>query len=195
METQIDFSIKPILEGKTVILRPFEKNDWEKMIEILSDPELIKLTGSATSDEEAKEAMDTEEQERIKNWYLSRNEQKDRLDLAVVVKETGELVGEVVFNEYDEDTGNVNFRILIGPKGRNRGFGSEAISLFINYGFDKLELHKIELEVDSFNPRAEHTYQKNGFVLEGILRENFKYNDVYIDTKMYGMLKSDHRKR
>ena len=74
----------------------------------------------------------------------------------------------------------------------NKGLGSEAIQLFIQYGFEQLNLHKISLEVFSFNPRAEHVYTKVGFKLEGIKREDFKYNDKYIDTKIFGLLKSEY---
>ncbi|ABX42211.1 GNAT family N-acetyltransferase [Lachnoclostridium phytofermentans] len=195
MKSQVNFSIKPTLEGKKVLLRPFETGDWKIMIEILEDLEVKKLTGSVTSDEEANELLDASNKEKIKDWYQSRNQQTDRLDLAIVDIETGDLVGEVVYNDFNEDTYNVNIRILIGPSGRNRGLGTEAISLFIEYGFQVLNLHKIELEVYSFNPRAEKSYNKNGFILEGIRRENFCYNGEYIDTKLYGILKSDFKNR
>lgn len=195
MKSQVNFSVKPTLEGKKVILRPFEIDDWKIMIEILEDSEVKKLTGSVTNDEEANKSLDANNKEKIKDWYQSRNQQIDRLDLAVVDRETGNIVGEVVYNDLDEDTNNVNIRILIGPSGRNRGLGTEAISLFMEYGFQVLNLHKIELEVYSFNPRAEKSYKKNGFILEGILRENFCYNGEYIDTKLYGILKSDYENR
>jgi RimJ/RimL family protein N-acetyltransferase len=192
MYQKIDFSNKPVIEGTKVVLRPFAKNDWEEMIKILDDLELKRLTGSVTSDEEANATDSPEEVERIKQWYLNRNEQNDRLDLAIVDIETGLVVGEAVFNEYEEETGNVNFRILIGRAGRNKGLGSEAVSLFIRYGMTELQLHKIGMEVYSFNPRAERVYQKAGFVLEGVKREDFIYNGEYIDTKIYGMLRADH---
>lgn len=195
MKPQVNFSVKPTLKGKKVILRPFEINDWKIMIEILEDLEVKKLTGSVTNDEEANKSLDANNKEKIKDWYQSRNQQIDRLDLAIVDRETGNMVGEVVYNDFDEDTNNVNLRILIGPSGRNRGLGTEAISLFMEYGFQVLNLHKIELEVYSFNPRAEKSYKKNGFILEGIRRENFYYNGEYIDTKLYGILKSDYENR
>ncbi|MDF2868657.1 MAG: GCN5-related N-acetyltransferase [Anaerocolumna sp.] len=171
MSQKIDFSNKPVLEGSKVILRPFV--EAEIMLALLEEPELRKLTGSVCSDEEAGEPSPQEEIDRTKQWYLTRNEQTNRLDLAIVDKESGNVVGEVVFNEYNEDTGNVNFRILIGQAGCNRGIGSEAASLFIHYGMTVLKVHKIGLEVYSFNPRAERVYQKAGFVMEGVKREDF----------------------
>jgi hypothetical protein len=47
-----------------------------------------------------------------------------------------------------------NFRILIAPRGRDRGLGSEATRLIVGYGFERLHLHRISLEVYAFNPRA-----------------------------------------
>lgn len=191
---EIDFKTKPTLIGNKVILRPFIVEDTEKMIEFILEPELRKLTGSVINDEEANKPFTNEDIERITNWYHTRNEQTDRLDLAIVDKATNDVVGEVVFNEYNPTTNNVNFRILIGAKGCNKGIGTEAISLFIKYGFEVLNLHKIELGVYSFNPRAEKVYRKNGFILEGIKREDMIYNGVYYDTKYFGMLKEDYIK-
>ena len=186
------FMIKPVLVGEKIILRPFEEKDYEIMYDILGEPDLKKLTGSVTSDEEAYASSPPEERERIRQWYMTRNEQNNRLDLAVVSKETNQIVGEVVFNEYDEDTENVNFRVLLSEASCNKGVGTEALSMFIQYGMEELELHKISLEVYSFNPRAERVYQKVGFKLEGIKREDFLYNQEYIDTKVYGLLKTDY---
>jgi RimJ/RimL family protein N-acetyltransferase len=189
---KIDFQTKPTLKGKKVTLQPFMQDDWIKMLPILEEPEVNRLTGSVVNDDEANNSISSEEIERIKKWYQSRNQQMDRLDVAIIENETGELVGEVVFNDYNETTQNVNFRILIGAKGRNKGLGTEAIALFLQYGFEVLNIHKVELDVYSFNPRAEKVYRKNGFVLEGIKREDFSYNGEYFDTKIFGLLRKEY---
>lgn len=188
----VDFQTKPTLHGEKVTLRPFLPDDWEKMLPILAEPEVNRLTGSAVSDEEASKGMSPEEIEQVKEWYQSRNQQTDRLDLAIIDNQTGALVGEAVFNEYNETTQNVNFRVLIGANGRDKGLGTEGIALFLRYGFEVLKLHKVELSVYSFNPRAEKVYRKNGFVLEGIKREDFLYNGEYFDTKLFGLLRKDY---
>lgn len=64
-------------------------------------------------------------------WYESRAAQGDRLDLAIVDQTTGLCVGEVVLNNWNEDDDTCNFRILIGPSGRNRGIGSEATRMVL----------------------------------------------------------------
>lgn len=187
-----DFSVKPVIDGAKVLLRPFKPEDIGSMLEVLADFEVRKLTGSVCSDEEALAPATPEELDESRKWYSTRNEQRDRLDLAIVEKATNKVVGEVVFNEYDDNANKVNFRILIGPDGRNKGLGSEATALFIKYGFETLSLNKIELQVFAFNPRGEQVYVKNGFVSEGILREDFKYNDIYVDCKLYSILSSEY---
>jgi hypothetical protein len=54
---------------------------------------------------------------------------------------------------------------------RFRGLGTEAIRLFIYYGFEQVCLDRISLDVLNFNPRVERVYEKLGFVTEGVLRE------------------------
>lgn len=190
-DKKIDFKTKPVLEGKKVILRPFQMEDGQVMLEFMNDSEIRHFTGSDASDEEANTPISEEESEQILEWYKTRNEKDDRLDLAIIDQTNLCVVGEVVFNEYDEDTQSVNFRILIGEKGRGKGLGTEATELFIQYGFERMGLRRIELDVYSFNPRAEKVYQKVGFVLEGVKRENYIYNGEYFDTKLYAMLRSD----
>lgn len=194
MKEKTDFKHKPIITGERMILRPFKEDDFDEMIVILNEPDVRMLTGSAVNEEECAEPFSEADLDKMRAWYASRNEQIDRMDLAVIDRQTGYLVGEAVLNEYDEVTRNVNFRILIGKSGEGRGIGSEATKMILQYAFEVLLLHKVSLEVFSFNPRAERVYVKNGFLLEGVRREDFRFQDEYIDTRIYGMLKSDYKR-
>ena len=168
----ISFKEKPTIIGKKILLRPFQKEDVSAMEECLSDPEVLKLTGSSANFTKAS----------INQWYSSRNEQENRLDLAIVIKNDATVVGEVVVNEYDETKHSMNFRILIGPKGRNQGFGTEATKLIIDYVFQNSDLRQITLGVYSFNPRAKKVYEKIGFVDESIDKDELEYEGQMIDA-------------
>ena len=76
----------------------------------------------------------------------------------------------------------MNFRILIGPKGRNQGFGTEATRLIIDYVFQNSDLRQITLGVYSFNPRAKKVYEKIGFVDESIDKDELEYEGQMIDA-------------
>jgi RimJ/RimL family protein N-acetyltransferase len=161
-----DFATKPTLHGRLVTLRPFRPDDVEVMARVLSDPEVRRLTGSVESTAEAERAEPVDE--RLRDWYGSRNDQPDRLDLAIDDAATGRLVGEVVLNEVDVDALTCNLRVLVGPEGRDRGLGTEAVAMTTAYGIEVLGLRRITLEVFEFNPRGRRVYEKVGYSVTGV---------------------------
>ncbi|MFJ8577472.1 GNAT family N-acetyltransferase [Micromonospora sp. NPDC093277] len=177
-----DFSDKPTLTGDRVVLRPFVDDDIAAFEVVLADPEVTRLTGSPPEPFDAA---------RLRAWYGTRNSQADRLDLAVVDKATGTCVGEVVLNEWDSHHRNCNFRTLIGPAGRDRGLGTEAVRLIVGYGFEQLGLHRISLEVFAFNPRARRVYEKVGFVAEGTLRQVLHDGEQWVDATVMSILATE----
>jgi diamine N-acetyltransferase len=181
----IDLSNKPHIDGAKVILRPFKEEDFPYIEECLKDSEVIKLTGSTAEFDK----------ETIINWYSTRNEQTDRLDLAIVDKSVDHLVGEVVVNLYDELKQSMNFRILIGPRGRNRGLGTEATLLMIDYVFQHTNLNQITLSVYEFNPRAKTVYEKIGFVFDSIDKNDLEFEGEWIDSINMKMTRENWGKR
>ena len=168
----VDLKNKPTLIGNKVILRPFKLNDIENMLDCLKDYEVLKFTGSSGDFNI----------ETIEKWYSTRNEQTDRLDLAIDDKNIIMVVGEVVINEYDEVNHSMNFRILIGPKGRNRGLGSEATTLLVDYVLLNTDLKQLSLSVFAFNPRAQRVYEKVGFVLDSVDKDDLEFEGEKIDS-------------
>lgn len=168
----IDLKTKPTLVGEKVILRPFTDEDFPYLEECLKDPEVIKLTGSSAE----------YDREVTMNWYGTRNVQTDRLDLAIVDQSQTILVGEVVVNVYDEENQSMNFRILIGPRGRNRGLGTEATQLMVDYIFRNTKLNQLTLSVFDFNPRAKNVYEKVGFVKYSVDKNELEFEGQWIDS-------------
>jgi RimJ/RimL family protein N-acetyltransferase len=93
-----------------------------------------------------------------------------------------------VLNEWDEGNNACSLRILLGPDGRDRGLGTEAVRLITGYAFDRLRLHRVALEVYAFNPRARRAYEKAGFVTEGVLRDALRWDDGWVDAVVMSVL-------
>ncbi|MEV4351341.1 GNAT family N-acetyltransferase [Actinoplanes sp. NPDC049596] len=144
--------VKPTLTGRRVTLRPFRAEDLEPMAVVLADPEVLRLTGSVHSTEAAT-GREPVVDERLRAWYESRNDRADRLDLAVVDNASGQCVGEVVLNEWERANESCNFRISIGPAGRDRGLGTEATLLVLGHAFTEIGLHRVGLEVYAWKPQ------------------------------------------
>ena len=187
---QSPFVHKPTLTGQAVVLRPYLDADLPYLADALADPDVLRLTGSANSSKTTN-GRSAEPDDKMREWYSTRNEQADRLDLMIIDKATGHCVGEVVLNQWDVDNETCNFRILVGPAGQNRGLGTEATTLLMDYAFTHLPLNRIELEVYAFNPRAQRVYEKAGFVAEGRRRAALKFDGEFVDAIVMSILKSD----
>jgi len=185
MPTRISFSEKPTLTGDLVLLRPVAVTDVPGLIELVSDPDVSRLTGSHASFEAA----------ALEGWYATRADHDDRLDLAIVERAAGEYVGEVVLNELDVDNESCSLRIaLVGARAFGRGLGSEAIRLILEHAFETVGLHRVSLEVFDFNPRARHVYEKIGFVREGTRRDALRWQDAWVDAHDMAILADEWAK-
>ncbi len=175
---------KPTLYGHNIFLRPITANDADAMLESTQDEEGHKLTGTQT----------TFSREQIAKWCENLATQEGRIDCAIVSRETGEYLGEVVLNHIDEINRSANFRIALrGKKYYGKGVGTEAARLLLGYGFNVLELHRIDLEVFAFNPRAIHVYEKLGFKREGVRREVLLLDGEYHDAIVLGLLRHEFK--
>jgi RimJ/RimL family protein N-acetyltransferase len=72
-----------------------------------------------------------------------------------------------------------------------RGYGTDALTLLLNYGFNELSLHRIGLNVISNNVRAIALYEKLGFVREGAQREVVLRDGERYDLIYYGLLRHE----
>ena len=188
IEQRADFSVKPTLIGERAALRPIALDqDAPALREMLRDPEALKLTGSMNGPDDMAE-WDAAAEAKFWDWYSTRNDQVDRLDLAIVDRASGQAVGEAVLNEWDSGNRSCSFRIMLGPRGRDRGLGTESTRMIVGYGFEHLLMHRISLEVYSHNPRARRVYDKVGFVAEGVLRDALRFDGEWIDATVMSIL-------
>lgn len=179
----IDMRTKPTLEGGRVLLRPVAVSDAERLLDLVADEDGNRLTGTRNLNLTLDAAQ---------RWYASRGQQDDRIDLAVVDKETGEYAGEVVLNDLDRDNASCSFRIGLLPAFQDQGLGLEATRLIVGHAF-AIGLHRVELEVYAFNPRARHVYENAGFVYEGTRREALHWDGHWVDAISMSVLATDPR--
>ena len=179
---------KPILEGEKVRLRPITVDDAAGMSAALSDEEGMRLTGT----------QDSFTYEQVEAFCKKVSQADDRADYAITLKgdPDSKYIGEVVLNEIDDDNRSASFRIAMQGKAYfGKGYGSEATRLIIEYGFETLNLHRIELEVYDFNRRAQRVYEKAGFVQEGVKRDVLLWEGNYQSAIVMSILEDEWRAR
>lgn len=182
----ITLAEKPTLVGERVLLRPVGAADADGLLELTSDQEVTRLTGSHPGRPMGRDTL--------MEWYGSRGDHAHRLDLAIIDRSTDAYVGEAVLNELDVENGSCNFRIaLVGPRAFGRGYGTEATRLILAHGFETVGLHRIELQVFDFNPRARRLYDNVGFVHEGTRRDALRWDGAWVDAHDMSILADEWR--
>lgn len=72
-----------------------------------------------------------------------------------------------------------------------RGIATEALALLVGYAFERFPFHRLEANVKAWNPASGRVLEKNGFRLEGRLRDRIFKDDAYVDQLVYGLLRGE----
>ena len=133
------------IEGEKVYLSPMNLEDIEKYVKWMNDFSTTDGLGSSSK-------VTTFESERA--WLINNMDKKEQ-QFAIVLKETDELIGNCGFVDINHLHQRGEVGLFIGEEeNRSKGYGTEALSLLVEYGFNYLNLKNIMLKVFSFNKRA-----------------------------------------
>lgn len=125
-----------------------------------------------------------------KKWFESNLNNNKRFD-AAFEDEDGQLVAFGGLTNIDYTVRKAEFYVFVNPSMQGKGIGTAATKMLCKYGFDVLQLHKIYLYTNGSNIGAKRTYEKVGFVLEGVHREENIIAERYEDRLYYGLLAKD----
>ena len=174
-----------MLNGKMTVLKPLEWEDLPILHRWHLDPE-VAYWGSGSHPDTYYSIYDLEERYERE----ARNESVKRFMIYTLDDES---IGSVSIRFRDKQAGNGILAIFIGEQNYwGRGYGTDALRVFLEYLFDQWNFHRIELETWAGNERAIRTYEKCGFVIEGRLREGFYVRGQYYDRVQMGILRSDY---
>jgi RimJ/RimL family protein N-acetyltransferase len=175
------------LRGAKLVLRAFARDDLEAYRRWLDDPRVTEYLEMG--------ARPTREADCEAFWRLA-SESEDALVFAIVERKGGKVVGTCGLYLLQWICRRAQFNILIGePSAWDKGYGSEAARLVLDYAFDKLNLNSVQLGVNADNARAVRSYEKVGFVHEGVRRQFIYRNGRYYDMVMMSVLRDEYRAR
>jgi RimJ/RimL family protein N-acetyltransferase len=172
------------LVGERVYLRPLERDDLACVRCWSNDPEIRRLTGEVRP-------MTPAGAESF--WEKVQNDQ-DRIWFAVVLRETDQIIGEAGLLRMFPAWRTTDLTIILGEKQAwGQGYGTEAITLLLDYAFGCLNLHRVAIGVVGFNHAALDFYKKVGFKQEGVQRDGYYYDHEYHDFIMMSILEDEFR--
>ena len=169
---------KKIVGGR-VYLSPISTEDAMQYVEWLSDFETAKYVGQYTR-------IHTMANEFA---WINGTGNSNEYNFAIIEKESDKLLGNIGLVNIKNINRTAEMGVFIGDKEYlSKGYGSEAIMLILDYGFNFLNLNNIMLKAFSFNERAIKAYEKCGFKIFGIWKEAVYFNGEYVDDVYMNIL-------
>ncbi|MCC5877651.1 MAG: GNAT family N-acetyltransferase [Candidatus Sumerlaeia bacterium] len=173
------------IETERLILRAVESSDAPILAACNNDPVVRAsfFTHTPTSVERQRERVDT--------FYQPGS---DFIPFIVEVREGRQPIGMTALHRVDLVSRAAIFSICFCDGScRGKGYAKEVTNVMLEYSFEVLNLHRIQLHVWVGNTAAVRTYEKVGFKHEGRLREAMKHNGVYCDFFVMGILEEEWR--
>jgi RimJ/RimL family protein N-acetyltransferase len=133
------------------------------------------------------------------DWLENLKNRKDTIHFSIVISNKDDsdiLIGNCGIHDINWKNRVGEAGIVIGERPyQNKGYGSEAMELLLEYAFSTVNLNRIELNVYDYNSRAIKLYKKLGFTEEGRRRQFMWIKGSYHDAIMMSMLAEEWRDR
>ena len=173
-----------LLLGEKVRLNAFEKDDLPTMRRWYEDSQFARLF-------DASPAV-PRNLSRLETWLEDETKTPDVLLFAIRSRHDDRLVGLLTIDGIIWAHQVAWLSIGIGEaEARGKGYGYDAMRLALNFAFNELNLHRIQLTVFSYNAAALALYNKLGFTHEGTYRQFLQRDGQRHDMLLYGLLRDE----
>ncbi len=102
-----------------------------------------------------------------------------------------DLAGVIGFHVVDAKNNSSSIGYWLGQNFQHKGIMTTACKMLVSYGFEKLGLHRIDIQCGVGNTKSSNIPKRLGFQLEGVSRESEWVNDHYVDLENYALLKPE----
>lgn len=176
------FYLFPILETERLTLVEIKQEHLKDIFTLFGDEAVTRFYNLNT-------LLHEQEGQKILDWFSSRYKERLGIRWGIAIKGKTEIIGTIGFNNFTRShRANIGFD-LQSPYW-NKGYITEALRAVIDFGFNKLDINRIEAEVMPGNIMSEKVLMKTGFTNEGTLRQWMMWNGKYFDMKMYSLLRN-----
>jgi RimJ/RimL family protein N-acetyltransferase len=180
----LPFLTHTLLRGERVYLDRVQRSDCAAWARWTHDMEYSRLLRRGEVFPDTAEEMES--------WLFSERGHEEEYFFAIRTVAENHLIGGVGLNRVMRQARHCMFWIGIGePEYRSKGYGSEALTLVLQWCFLEMNLNRVGLEVMSYNERAIASYERMGFQHEGRQREVVIRDGVYYDILLMSILRRE----
>jgi [ribosomal protein S5]-alanine N-acetyltransferase len=179
----MNISLFHSLEGEKISFKALSTTDVQEIHNYASDKEVSRFIGWSlmTTLNETSEQIET---------MVKREVAGSHLYASIVQKSTQTIIGTAMIFNFDQEANQAEIGYVFHRDQWGKGFGTECVALMSDFAFESLHLHKLHAIVVDANIGSARILEKNGYVLEGKLRDHFFIDEKYYNALLYGKIKA-----
>lgn len=174
----------PDIETRNLILNSFRIEDAEELFKIRSDDRVTKYLDRDNHKTVAESKM-------MIQGIIQSYKDKTGLNWIIREKSSSEVIGYVGYWRLIRENVRAEIGYALKPEFWGKGYMSETFSGVLEFGFKKFMLHSIMGNVNPHNQRSIKILEKFGFIKEAHFREDYLYNEKYLDSAIYCLLETE----
>ena len=174
----------PVINGEKVFLRPITREDTPLIVAWRNTPSVYRhfiFRQPFTP-------------ELHENWLKTKVDTGQVIQYIIMENPRRRPIGSVYYRDVDPVNESAEYGIFIGEEDcLGRGLGTETARLFTRFGLDVLKMHRISLRVLGGNDIARRSYEKAGFVTEGVFKDMVKLGGEFRDVTMMAIVNKEEQ--
>ena len=173
------------LSNERLLLRQFTEDDWLGVHRYASQEIVCRYQAWGPNTEEDSIGF-------VKQVIKDASQQpRKRFAFAIVTKNNEQMIGAGELTIRDLSNRNGEIAYIVNPEYWGRGIATDVATLLIDFGFTKLNLHRIFATCDPRNIGSSNVLEKVGMTLEGRIREDLFIKDGWRDSLLYSVLEHE----
>ncbi|MBR7112568.1 MAG: GNAT family N-acetyltransferase [Clostridia bacterium] len=182
------FSHMPKLETERLFLRPMRVSDAPDMFEYASDPDVTRYLLWRPH-------ADIGHTRSYLEYLGGRYRLGMHYEWAVILKAESRMIGTCGFASIDCPNNKAEIGYVLNPRYRGQELMPEAVKRVLAFGFDVLNLHRIEARYMIGNDASRRVMEKVGMTFEGVGRDALLVKGAYRDIGTCAILANEHRQQ
>ena len=162
-------------------LRSLRADDWDDFLMLHQDPIINQFVSRPVEESVILEKFE----HRLAPWQY---ESGDWLTLVIEELGTDKFIGYTGLYCVNYECNRAEVGYMLANEGQGKGYATEGLKAVIDWACLSFQVHKFIGLCAKQNIASAKVLEKNGFQLEGVLRDNYKIDDSWIDDCSYGLL-------
>ena len=130
------------------------------------------------------------------DWWINQrieHTQKHGKEVSFAIRDTQDkLIGVASADNFEPGTAHrAEIGYWLAKPYWGQGIMTDAVRAFVRYAFAELQVVRLTAHVFDLNIASARVLEKNGFKLEGVLRQHFEKDGQVLDARLYGLLKDE----